>query len=180
MPQLVARCPRETVESFRTFAKNAGRTPSQALREMVAAVLHQTPPQDAGPTRAPRADCRSGSGPSGRLWLRLRPPELRRIRELADPAGQSAQAWVLGLIRERLGDAVPFAPADLAELRDAARALSAVGGNLNLVARELLRGHRYQSQAWQPERLADEVRAVRAEVRALIARAHTRTGDPDA
>jgi predicted transcriptional regulator len=176
MPKLNARCTPETKAAFKALAAGHDLTESELLRQVIAAIVKRQPL----PGTADRPFAGARAGYTGELHLRLRKHEIQRIHALAEPAGQSGPAWVVALIRERLGDATPFVASELDELAGAVRELGAVGRNLNLIAHRLMRTDQYSAQALQPERLAARVEAVHAAVRAMASRAASRVGANDA
>lgn len=176
MPMLAARCSEETKAAFAVEAERRGLGESELLRQVVAIVVKQAPGGATSRTEQPSPD----STKTARVELRLRGHEVQRIRELAGAGGQSAQAWVVALIRHHLGDATPFVESELDELAGAVRQLGAIGRNLNLIAHQLMRTDRYSAQALEPQRLAARVRAVHVAVRAMVTRAASRMGGEDA
>lgn len=157
------------------LAERHGLTEAGLLRQVIAALLAQ----EQGKSSGPELFAGSRGGETGQLRLRLHKAEVERIRALAEPSGQSAQGWVVALVRERLDKAVPFAKDELGELREAIRELGAVGRNLNTITHRLLRSDQYDGQALEPQRLAAAVEKMRKAVNATVTRATHRAGGDD-
>src|SRR6185312_4232982 len=107
--------------------------------------------------------------------------EVRRIRELAELSGQSAQGWVVALIRQQIEHAVPFSKDELAELREAIRAIGPIGRNLNMITHRLLRTDQWSDAQGEFVQAAERaVEKVHRAVRTLAQKASHRTGAADA
>ena len=171
MPQLKTPCTAATKVGFQAMAARLGMTEAALLRQMVMRVL-----QDAGESSGPEPGGDQGRT-GGQIRLRLHDHEVRRILELAKPAGQSAQGWIIALVRERIEDAVPFTKEDLAELREAIREIGPVGRNLNTITHRLLRSDQWSdSQIEFVQAAAEATEKVYQAVRNLGERAKRRTG----
>lgn len=166
---LKASCAFETKTAFKAMASAYGVNETILLRQMVERVLR------ANGRVAGCEACGDRGGRGGRLTVRLTGAEVAQVRAFAKPAGQSAPGWVVALVRQRLGHAVPFSGGELAELHDAIRELSAVGKNINMIAHRLMKTDRY-AEAWEPERLAQIVGRVRIAVGEMRERAIQRVG----
>lgn len=175
MPLLQGQCTDDTKAAFHALAQRHGLTESALLRQIVAAVLSDEKVKSSGP----ELFAGSRGGRTGQLRLRLREQEVARIRELAEPAGQSAQAWVVAMLRQRLESAVPFAKAELQELREAIRAIGPIGRNLNTITYQLLRTDQYALRAQEIAALTQAVEAMRQAITATVTRARHRAGAND-
>lgn len=175
MAILKATCTPETKAAFRALAAEHGLTEAVLLRRLVQGVLQKS----GRPYGRERSGGNSGKG--GQIHLRLYAHEVRRIRELAEPSGQSAPGWIVALIRQQLDHAVPFSKDELAELREAIRAIGPVGRNLNMIAHRLLRSDQWSDAQGEfvqaAERAVDKVHRA---VRNMAQRASHRTGAADA
>lgn len=107
---------------------------------------------------------------------RLRPKEITAIRALAEPAGQSAQGWVVAQLRHRLENATPFAREETIALLAAVREVSAVARNLNTITHRLLRTGQYDDSHLDLQALTKAVERVRREMIAVTTRANHRSG----
>lgn len=175
MPQIKTPCTAETKAGFQALAARHGMTEAALLRQIVSRVV-----RDAGESSGPELGADKGRA-LGQIRLRLHDHEVRRIRELATPAGQSTQGWVVALIRERIEKAVPFAKQDLVELREAIREIGPVGRNLNTITHRLLRSDQWNdSQIEFVRAAADATEKVHRAVRNLAERAKRRAGAGDA
>ncbi len=161
--------------AFAQLASEHGMTEAALLRQMVKRVL-----ESSGKSSAPGLSVGRG-GQGGQLRLRLMDHEVKRVRELAEASGQSAQGWVVALIRQQIERAVPFSKDELAELREAIRAIGPIGRNLNMITHRLLRSDQWSDSQGEFVQAAERAvdKAHRA-VRNLAQKASHRTGVPDA
>lgn len=170
MPLIAAQCSESTKLRFRALAERHGVSESALLRKMVEQVLAgNEKPSDLERFAGPR------SGYTGQLRLRLRRKEVAAIRDLAKPAGQSAQGWVVAQLRHRLEGAVPFAKEELDAMRDAVREIGSVGRNLNTITRHLLRTNQFLAGQLELDTLSKAVERIRREMIATLARANHRS-----
>ena len=175
MPILKAICTSETKAAFRALAAEHGLTEAVLLRRLVQEILQ-------------KAGRRSGSEPSGgnggkggQIHLRLYAHEVRRIREIAEPSGQSAPGWIVALIRQQIEHAVPFSKDELAELREVIRQIGPIGRNLNMITHRLLRSDQWSDAQGEFVHAAERaVEKVHVAVRSLAQKASHRTGAGDA
>ena len=121
----------------------------------------------------------SRRGHTGQLRLRLRRKEVTAIHALAEPAGQSAQGWVVAQLRHRLEGAVPFAREELAAMHDAVREIGTVGRNLNTITRHLLRTGQFLADQLKLDVLSKAIERLRREMIATLTRANHRSGTSD-
>lgn len=82
---------------------------------------------------------------SGRLSVRLRNDDFLLLRERAKGRGLPTATYVSFLVRSHLRRLVPIPEMELKELKHAVAEISAVGRNLNQIARDLNYG---QQLAW--------------------------------
>lgn len=170
MPLIAAQCSESTKLRFRALAEREGLSESALLRKMVERVLAGNgKPSDLERFAGPRR------GYTGQLRLRLRRKEIAAIRAFAEPAGQSAQGWVVAQLRHRLEGAVPFAREELAVMRDAVREIGSVGRNLNTITRHLLRTNQFLAGQLELDTLSKAVERIRREMIATLARANHRS-----
>lgn len=175
MAILKAICTPETKAAFRALAAEHGLTEAVLLRRLVQGVL-----QKAGKSSGPEPSGGNG-GKGGQIHLRLCEHEVRRIRELAKPSGQSAPGWVVALIRQQIEHAVPFSKDELAELREAIRAIGPIGRNLNMITHRLLRSDQWSDGQGEFVQAAERaVEKVHCAVRNMAQKASHRTGAADA
>lgn len=175
MPTLKTPCTAEMKTAFILLASEHGMTEAALLRQMVKRIL-----QSSGKRSGPELSSGRG-GKGGQLRLRLRDREVKCVRKLAEASGQSAQGWVVALIRQQIEHAVPFSKDELAELREAIRAIGPIGRNLNMITHRLLRSDQWSDAQVEfvqaAERAVDKVHRA---VRNLAQKASHRTGAPDA
>lgn len=171
MPLIAAQCSESTKARFRALAEREGLSESALLRKMVDQVL-------AGNERPSDLERFGGirRGYTGQLRLRLRRKEVTAIRDLAKPAGQSAQGWVVAQLRHRLEGAVPFAKEELDAMHDAVREIGRVGRNLNTITRHLVRTGQFLAEELELGALSKAVERIRREMIATLIRATHRSG----
>ncbi len=171
MPLIAAQCSEPTKLRFRALAERNGVSESVLLRKMIDQVL-------AGNEKPSDLERFGGSrrGRGGQLRLRLRPKEVAAIRALAEPAGQSAQGWVVAQLRHRLENAIPFAKDELTALRDALREIGTVGRNLNAITRHLHRSGQFLGEQLNLDGLSKAVERIRRELVETLTRATHRSG----
>lgn len=177
MPTLKTSCSVAIKVAFHALADREGLTESLLLRRMAVTILTQ---HENHCGVAPASEVRGGrGGKTGRVMLRLRPVEIQAIRELAEPEGHSAQAWIVRLLRYRLEGAIPFAQVESEALRAAIRELSAVGRNLNTITHRLLRSGQFEGGNLNLDALAKAVEQLRREMVATVTRATHRAHRSD-
>lgn len=105
----------------------------------------------------------------GRLSLRLREDDLILLRDRASGSGCPASTYVSVLIRGPLRSLTPLPTAELAAMKRAVTELSAIGRNLNQIARAANRGERSTSPSKADlQALLRACVGLRDHVRALI------------
>lgn len=175
MPTLKTPCTAEMKTAFVLLASEHGMTEAALLRQIVKRVL-----ESSGKWAGTELSAGRG-GQGGQLRLRLWDREVKRVRELAESSGQSAQGWVIALIRQQLEHAVPFSKDELAELREAIREIGPIGRNLNMIAHRLLRSDQWSDAQGEFVQAAERaVEKVHRAVRNLAQQASHRTGAADA
>lgn len=161
--------------AFAQLASQHGMAEAAVLRQMVKRVLGLSGEKSG----AELAAARGGHG--GQLRLRLRDYEVKRVRDLAEASGQSAQGWIVALIRQQIERAVPFSKDELAELREAIREIGPIGRNLNMITHRLLRSDQWSDAQGEFVQAAERaVEKVHRAVRNLAQKASHRTGAGDA
>jgi hypothetical protein len=175
MPTLKTPCTAGMKTAFVLLASEHGMTEAALLRQMVKRVIESSGKRSGLGLSAGRG------GRGGQLRLRLWNHEVRRIRELAEASGQSAQGWVVALIRQQLEHAVPFSKDELAELREAIRAIGPIGRNLNMITHRLLRSDQWSDAQGEFVQAAERaVEKIHRAVRNMAQKASHRTGAADA
>ena len=128
---------RDTKARFASLAHDQGITESALLKRLVDASLVPTTlvktmtPDTAEPVR-----------PSGRLSIRLRSDDLQLLRERAKAREMPTSTYVSLLIRSHLRALTPLPTAELADLKRSVAEISAIGRNLNQIARVVNQGER--------------------------------------
>jgi Bacterial mobilisation protein (MobC) len=119
----------ETKERFSVLARVQGVSESSLLKRLVEAVIGASlsvegtlPPLESVPL-------------SGRITVRLRADDLLLLRERATARGMPTATYVSLLVRSHLRRLAPLPDAELKALKYAIGELSAIGRNLNQIAR---------------------------------------------
>jgi Bacterial mobilisation protein (MobC) len=121
----------EIRERFRALADARGETESRCLGALVEAVIQHVPPSAAADsTSAPESI-------ADRLTVRLRPGDADELQRLAARRGIRTSTYLAGLVRAHLVDSPVIPAPELAELARVLEAVSAIGRNLNQIARQL-------------------------------------------
>lgn len=110
------------------------RTPSEALRQVLAKVMHEDLPV-SGPCGAEVRD--RAEKPRVRVELHLTESEHRTLTPLARAEGFPVTKWIIALIRARLLGHPQFGQLELEALARSNQQLLAIGRNLNQLAKAL-------------------------------------------
>jgi len=114
---------------LQAIAVQRGLTESAVLKRLVIAAVGMAPAKDAEVLAV------EPIGPPARVYVRLRRSDHALLRERAARRGLASATYVSMLVRTHLRGMPPLPDRELAELRNAAGALGAVGRNLNQIAR---------------------------------------------
>ena len=128
---------RETKGRFAALAHNQGITESAFLKRLVDASLVSTTvvkPPSPGAVEPVNA--------TGRLSIRLRSDDLLVLRERAKARAMPTSTYVSLLVRSHLRALTPLPTAELEALKRSVAEISALGRNLNQIARAANHGER--------------------------------------
>lgn len=172
MFRLTAHVDEPTKQAWRRLAQARGLSESALLAAVATAAANQLDKLDlSGYTN------REYGGLGDDIHLRLKPAENRAVRAAMKTDGlPSRQAWIIALIRGRLLNMPTPSAAELVELGESNRQLSAIGRNLNQVAHAVNIDYRHHASPVGEtlERLhaalVRENKAVRALVRTTLGR----------
>jgi hypothetical protein len=121
----------------RTLAERRGLTESALLNELLDGALRTANlgelPESGLPDRINR---------NARLTVRLKPEDSRLLRERAQARRMPSATYVSLLVRSHLRDVAPLPKAEYVTLRRSVIELTAIGRNLNQIARALHQGER--------------------------------------
>jgi hypothetical protein len=132
MPLVSARVSPQTKVAFVALAKSRGITESKLLTLLVDTVLEQNPMHSAPGREA--SDEHAGAA-TERLSLRLRPGDRSLIDARAGARNMKPASYLVALIRAHVRGGAPLPTAELNTLKVAVGELSAIGRNLNQLAR---------------------------------------------
>ena len=128
---------RDAKARFATLAQDQGITTSALLKRLVDASLVPTTvvkpqsPDSVEPVQA-----------SGRLSIRLRADDLVLLRERAAAREMPTSTYVSLLVRSHLRSVTPLPTAELVALKLSVAEVSAIGRNINQIARAFNQGER--------------------------------------
>jgi len=121
------------------------------------------------------------SARDSRLYVRLRPEDRLLLRERAAARGMAAATYVSVLVRSHLRNLAPLPKEELSALKRSVAELSAIGRNMNQIARAASQGGKRggpdREDLWAMFRVAE---ALRDHVKALLKANLISWGDSDA
>lgn len=130
---------RVTKERFGAFAKAQGLSESALLKRITEALIGtDSIPIGTLPAVEPVPE-------SGRLSVRLSVDDLHLLRERARNRGLASATYVSFLVRSHLRNVAPIPDMELKVLQQAIAEVSAIGRNLNQIARALNSGERAEA-----------------------------------
>lgn len=152
----------ETKRRFAAIADHEGVSESALLKRMVVLMLESVTARTplTPPDRSPR---------DTRVTLRLRPDDQQLLKERATARDMPAATYVSVLVRAHLRSLAPLPKEELLALRRTVSELSAIGRNLNQIARIANQGPK--SSAPQHEELRTMLRlceGLRDHVKGLL------------
>jgi hypothetical protein len=172
---IACRVTSETKARVRRLAGREGVTESALVRQLLDVVLRSAsldaPQAIAAPSKVNR---------DARLNVRLEPEDWRLLKERAKARGMASATYLSYLARSHLRDAAPLPKAEYTLLRQAVDQITALGRNLNQIARSLNKGERpVLSGRVEVEGMLKVASALRDHVRDLLEANHRswRTGD---
>ncbi len=127
----------ETKHRFAAVARQQGISESALLKRLVDMSLLAVA---EAPANVPEPSERVAS--DGRLSMRLREDDLILLRDRATARGYPTSTYASLLIRGHLRSLTPLPTAELAAMKRAVAELSAIGRNLNQIARVVNQGER--------------------------------------
>jgi hypothetical protein len=132
---IACRVTSETKQRVRTLAQREGITESTLVKQLLDVVLRtselQEPPAPAPPDKVNRV---------ARLYVRLEAEDWRLLRERSQARGIASATYVSLLTRSHLRGAAPLPKAEFLALRQSVVELTAIGRNLNQIARTINQG----------------------------------------
>lgn len=136
----------ETKQRFAAIANHEGVSESALLKRMVVLMLESTKARSTlTPQDRPLRDTR--------VTVRLRPDDQQLLRERAAAREMPAATYVSVLVRAHLRTLAPLPKEELLALRRTVSELSAIGRNLNQIAR-------VANQGPQPSALPEDLRTM--------------------
>jgi predicted DNA binding CopG/RHH family protein len=127
---------RETKERFSEFARGQGVSESSLLKRVIEALISGNEVRNV--TLAPLEPAPA----SGRLSVRLSVDDLLLLRERARSRGIPSATYISLLVRSHLRNLSPIPDNELKTLQQAIGPVSAIGRNLNQIARSVNAGER--------------------------------------
>ena len=134
---IICRVTSETKARVRALAEGEGINESTLLKQLLDVVLRtstlDTPPAPAVPEKTSR---------DARINVHLAPEVWRLLRERARARGMPSATYVSSLVRSHLLGGAPLPKAEYLALRQSVVELTAIGRNLNQIARAMNQGGR--------------------------------------
>ena len=132
---ITCRVSRETKSLLRQLAEREGINESALLKQLLDVLLRTSGGREATPIdrtdRIPRG---------GRLYVRVSADDRQLLKERAARRGVASATYVALLVRAHLRAAAPVPKAEYLALRQSVLELSAIGRNLNQIAKALHQG----------------------------------------
>ena len=157
-----AKVPKPVKDDFVSVASARGLSESALLREVILTVLaeagHQFNSEPVAPGRR---------GPKERTTFRYRPGDGPALERRAKARGLPPATYLSMLIHAHVRDAAPMPPEEVRALKACVSELSAVGRNLNQIARGINAGQQEGSEPLSKH--LDEVRQQLGDLRAHVA-----------
>jgi hypothetical protein len=117
------------------MAELEGINESALVKQLLQAALRGSPPVESSfgtnPARPVRGE---------RVCVRLAAEDRRRLRERAEARGLASATYVAVLVRSHLSGATPLPKAEYLALRQSVLELTAIGRNLNQIAKAINQG----------------------------------------
>jgi hypothetical protein len=162
-PSIATRSTPETKARFEALAASRGKTVAALLGDVIDAVLERNPVAAAAGASAATEE---GEGASGRMSVRLRDGDRELLNVRAGARGMKAASYLAMLIHAHVRGRAPLPVAELNQLKASVGELSAIGRNLNQLARAANVGQVGDAAVSQA---LDAVRRQVAEVREHVA-----------
>jgi hypothetical protein len=132
---LQCRVTSQTKSLVRALAEREGITESKLVKQLLEVVLRTAAPKE------PSEVVKAGSvSRERRLYVRLAREDWRLLQERSAARGVPCATYVSLLVRSHLRDAVPLPKKEFLALRQAVLELTAIGRNLNQIARTIHQG----------------------------------------
>jgi antitoxin component of RelBE/YafQ-DinJ toxin-antitoxin module len=131
---IAARVPIHTKERFATVARRHGVSESALLRRLIEAAILTAGEPVAAAVESPEGLL------SEKVSVRLRPDDVRLLRERARLRQIRPSTYVALLVRSHLRNLSPLPTDELTALKRSIAEIGAIGRNLNHIARTLNRG----------------------------------------
>ena len=134
---ITCRVTSEVKERVRRLAEREGIHQSTLVKQLLDTVLRASTVEELPPPPAPEKVSRQA-----RLYVRLEVEDWRLLREHACARGMAPATYVSLLTRSHLRGGAPLPKAEFLALRQSVLELTAIGRNLNQIARALNQGVR--------------------------------------
>lgn len=163
-PNIRAQVDSESKAAFRMAATKQGTSESRLLQLLIGAFLRSNPSDGTPPSPSP-SEIKNDRF-TFRLSARMKDDLTRRSQE----QGMSPGAYLTAMSRAHLSKKHYFTERELEVLRQSNNELTAIGRNINQIARSLNRSldNAHLSRSHELEQVADLIRNHRDYVRSLI------------
>ena len=133
---IAARVTLETKDRVRRLAQREGITESALLKQLLEVVLRTSGSEGSSVAPSDKVNRQ------GRLYVRMETQDLRLLQERSRARGMASATYAALALRAHLRGGAPIPKAEYVVLRQSIDGLSAVGRNLNQIARALNQGGR--------------------------------------
>ena len=144
-------------------ARQQGLSESRLIKQLLETLLRITTPTEA-PSHQPPSETPRGS----RLSIRLAADDRTRLADRAQARGLASATYVSLLVRTHLHGAAPLPKAEYLALRESILELSAIGRNLNQIARAANMGQSLPPRSADFPAMLRVAEALRDHVKALL------------
>jgi hypothetical protein len=134
---IACRVTLETKSRVRRLAEREGITESTLIKQLLDVVL-RTSVQEEPPCPAPSEKVHRDA----RLYVRLEPEDWRLLRARSEGRGMASATYASLLLRSHLRGGAPLPKAEYLALNHLVAELTAIGRNLNQIARAINQGGR--------------------------------------
>lgn len=168
---IALRVSNEKKAGFQALAASRGMSESKLLDLLIETVLDENPvrPPPAKETvTKPQAEEEAGEG-SDRVTIRLRPGDGALLKKRAEQRGLARSTYLAALVRAHVRHDPPMPQAELAAVKQTGAELSAIGRNLNQIARSANQNTAIpKTLSVELQAVLDAVEPLRGQIAAIV------------
>jgi hypothetical protein len=152
---IACRVTLETKAHVRALAQREGIAESALIKQLLDVVLRASTPEAMAAQEPPES-----VSVGARFNVRLGPEISRLLRECAKGRGMPSATYIASLVRAHFLDAAPLPKAEYVAIKQAVWELSAIGRNLDQIAREMNWERRGMAMLKVAGALRDHIKAL--------------------